>query len=63
MQPPSTRKRKLLIKQCPDKLRWYAPLVGQTVPYLGDLGDEYRSIEPNGYINFVRREDAEIVDG
>lgn len=59
----SKHPRLLLIKQCADPMRWYARLVGQTVPYLGDLGNEYRSREPEGYINFVQYEDAEIVDG
>lgn len=43
-------------------MRWYADLVGQTVPFLGDVGGEYRSREPAGYINFVQYADAEIVD-
>lgn len=52
----------LLIKKCPDRLRWYSDLVGQTVPYLGDAGfGEYKSREPAGYINFVQYEDAEII--
>lgn len=55
-------KKKLLIKQCPDPLRWYASLIGQTVPYLGDVGGEYKSREPDGYVNFVQYADAEIVD-
>lgn len=53
--------QRLLIKQCADPCRWYADKVGETVPYLGDLGTEYKSREPNGYINFVQYEDAEIV--
>jgi hypothetical protein len=52
----------LLIKQCPDKMRWYAGLVGQTVPYLGDVGNEYKSREPEGFINFVQYADAEIIE-
>jgi hypothetical protein len=54
---------KLLIKQCKDGHRWYADLVGQTVPYLGTVGTEYKSKEPAGYINFVQFEDAEVVNG
>ncbi|WP_143872547.1 hypothetical protein [Catenovulum sediminis] len=55
--------KKLLIKQCPDPLRWYRRLIGQTVPFLGDVGTEYKSKEPEGYINFVQYEDAEIIEG
>lgn len=55
--------KKLLIKQCPDRMRWYSSLVGQLVPFGGDAGyGEYYSKEPEGYINFVQHEDAEIVE-
>jgi len=57
-----TYMKKLLIKQCPDRMRWYADLVGQYVDYLGDVGDEYKSREQSGCTNFVQYEDAEIVD-
>ena len=55
----------LLIKQCSDPMRWYADKVGERVPYIGSEGDhyEYRSREPAGYINFVLKCDAEVVDG
>ena len=53
---------KLLIKSCKDRIRWYVNLIGQTVDYLGDVGNEWNSREPNyGYINFVQYYDAEIV--
>jgi len=52
----------LLIKRCPDKMRWYANFIGQTVPFLGDVGNEYKSRESAGYINFVQYDDAEIVE-
>lgn len=51
----------ILIKSCSDSRLWYAGLVGQTVPFLGDMGDELRSRQPSGYINFVRYHDCEIV--
>jgi hypothetical protein len=54
--------RALLIKQCPDPCRWYAGLIGQTVPFLGDVGNEYKSREPEGYINFVQYADAELIE-
>ena len=43
-------------------MRWYSDLVGTLVPYLGDVGSEYKSREPAGYTNFVQYEDAEIVE-
>jgi hypothetical protein len=52
----------LKITQCPDRSRWYAGKIGDTVPFLGDVGNEYKSIEDDGYINFVQYDDAVIVD-
>lgn len=54
----------LHITGCTDTHRWYATMVGKLVPYLGTMHNpsEYRSREPDGYINFVQIEDAQIVD-
>lgn len=54
--------KKLLIKQCPDKLRWYSNKIGETVDFFGNVGGEYKSREDAGYINFVQYADAEIVE-
>jgi hypothetical protein len=54
--------KKLLIKKCPDSMRWYKDSIGELVDYLGDVGNEYKSREPAGYINFVQYTDAEIVE-
>lgn len=54
--------KRLLIVRCSDPMRWYAPLVGQTVPLLGQAGAEYRSREPDGYVNFVLARDAQVVE-
>jgi hypothetical protein len=51
----------LKITQCPDRSRWYSSKIGDTVPFLGDVGNEYKSIEDDGYINFVQYDDAVIV--
>lgn len=49
----------LRITGCSDSQLWYANLVGQLVPYEADDGQYgYRSREPSGYVNFIRREDA-----
>lgn len=53
---------RLLITQCVDPMRWYAELVGQAVPFLGDAGGEYRSREPSGAVNFVQYGDARVID-
>ena len=52
----------LRIIRCNDQLRWYANKIGELVPFLGDVGNEYKSREDAGYINFVQYEDAEIVE-
>lgn len=52
----------LIIKQCPDGMRWYFNMIGETVAYLGDVGDEYKSREPAGHINFVQYADADILE-
>ena len=55
--------RALRITRCADLLMWYAPLVGQVVPYLGEWPESgYKSREPAGYINVVRFADAEIIE-
>ena len=52
----------LLIKQCKDAMMWYADKVGQEVPFIRDVGNEYLSREPSGLVNIVSYDDAVIVD-
>ena len=40
---------------------WYAKHIGEHVPYLGDVGGEWKSREISGYVNFVQYEDGEVV--
>lgn len=54
--------KELLIKKCSDPQLWYAELVGQKVELLREDSEGYWSREPAGYLNVVRREDAEVVD-
>ena len=57
--------KRLRIIKCSDGMMWYADMVGQTVPYLGgwsDSPDVYASREPAGYVNIVKKIDAEIVE-
>tara|TARA_B110000091_G_scaffold192214_1_gene216475 strand:- start:385 stop:531 length:147 start_codon:yes stop_codon:yes gene_type:complete len=42
-------------------MRWYASMVGELVPYLGDFMGEYKSREDSGCTNFVQYEDAELM--
>jgi hypothetical protein len=45
-------------------MRWYSDLIGKFVPYLGAVTGplEFKSIEPEGYINFVQPEDCEVIN-
>ena len=52
----------LKIIKCSDPIRWYANLIGQTVPYVGDSMCEYMSQDRVGCVNYVQYEDAELVD-
>jgi hypothetical protein len=54
--------KQILIKKCNDSQKWYADMIGFTVPYLGDTGSEYKSREPDGHVNFVSYGDGEIVE-
>lgn len=52
----------LKIIKCNDGMRWYAGLVGERVPFLGDSGNEYISTDQGGLTNFVQHGDCEIVE-
>jgi hypothetical protein len=54
--------KKLLITGCNDRNMWYSGLVGKQVPFLKEESDVYRSLEPAGFVNFVRKADAQIVE-
>lgn len=54
--------RALRIIRCRDSMMWYAGLVGQVVPLVREEADCYWSREPAGYINIVRRADAQPVE-
>jgi len=55
--------RALLIVSCVDGRKWYSGLVGCVVPYGGDEGNEYRSREPEGYINYIAKNECVVVEG
>lgn len=57
--------KELLIHKCSDPMMWYSGMVGQRVPYLGewrDTPDVFKSCEPAGYVNIVKKTDATVVD-
>lgn len=55
-------KKSLRITACSDSSLWYRDLVGQVVPFLRTWPEGYASREPGGYTNFVRFEDAEVIE-
>ncbi|WP_372997658.1 hypothetical protein [Marinobacter sp.] len=61
MAQPNTRFG-LKITRCPDAMRWYSSHIGETFPLLADLGDEFKSREPEGYVNFIQKSDCEVVE-
>ena len=54
----------LKINKCSDGMRWYKSHVGQIADYLPhyDTEIEYGSREPDGYVNFILKKDAEILE-
>ena len=52
----------LRITKCSDPQLWYARLVGQTLPLVREDEDGYWSREEAGFLNIVRREDAEVIE-
>lgn len=54
--------RKLRITGCTDGHMWYAGMVGELVELLGEDRIEYLSREPAGYVNIVKKADAEVVE-
>ena len=52
--------QQILITGCSDPHLWYAALVGQRVPYLGQWPEGFKSREPAGYINVVRFSDGRL---
>lgn len=52
----------LKIVKCDDEKKWYSSLVGELVPFAGDIGVEYESREPEGYINFISKEDCILIE-
>ncbi len=49
------------ITGCRDSLMWYAKLVGHEFPVQAEDSEGYWCREPAGFLNVVRRGDAEVV--
>lgn len=54
--------RALLITSCSDPHMWYAGQVGQVVALVREEADCYWSREPAGFVNIVRKQDADLVE-
>ena len=52
----------LKINQSKDPNMWYAMFIGMIVPYEGSDDEVFWSREVLGYLNIVKREDAEVVE-
>lgn len=50
------------IIKCSDSMLWYAKLIGKTVEFIREIDEGYLSREPSGYINIVRKKDAELIN-
>lgn len=51
----------LRVVKCTDGRKWYRNMIGEIVPNHGLSQGEYRSVEPDGYINFISPEDCEVI--
>ena len=49
------------IAKCSDPQMWYADKIGQLVAYISETEDEYISREDAGYLNIVKKSDAELL--
>lgn len=52
----------LRLLNCSDPMMWYRDKVGDVVAFVREYDDCYMSREPAGYLNIVKKQDAEIVD-
>ncbi len=51
----------LKIIKCSDPHLWYADRVGEELPLIREYSDCFMSREPEGYMNVIRKSDAEVV--
>ena len=52
----------LKITNCSDTMMWYRGFVGETFPVFGEEADYYISREKGGYVNIVKKCDAELIE-
>ena len=55
----------ILVEKCQDKLKWYSNYIGKKFILLDDPdydGTEWKTLQPDGYINFISTRDGKIVN-
>jgi len=52
----------LKLLNCSDQMMWYRDKVGEVVTFVREYEDCYMSREPAGYLNIVKKQDAEIIE-
>jgi len=52
----------LKLIKCSDPMMWYRSKVGEVVAFVREYDDCYMSREPAGYLNIVKKQDAEIIE-
>jgi hypothetical protein len=50
------------VKSCTDPMRWYSDYIGDKFLLLAEEEIEYKTREPDGYINFILKKDSKLVD-
>jgi hypothetical protein len=53
---------KILIIDCSDSLYWYRNHIDQEFDVIKEFEESYKVRTPNGYTNFIQKEDAIEVD-
>lgn len=51
----------ILIKKCSDSRLWYANQIGKRATLVRTYVDAYLVVDPEGYTNYVHRDDADVV--
>jgi len=55
----------ILVEKCQDKSKWYSDFIGEKFICLPDPffnGKEYKTLQKDGYINFISAEDSVLVN-
>jgi hypothetical protein len=56
-----TRVNRVRVTKCDDPKRWYYDHVGAEFDVLGDYDIEYKTRQKDGFINFILKQDCEVV--